>query len=523
MAVVQISKIQLRRGQKNSQSGIPQLSSAEMAWAVDTQELFIGNGSVAEGAPYVGNTKILTEHDNLFDLAASYQFASNDNSITASIPRKLQSKLDEYVSVLDFGAVGDGVTNNTPAFEAALNELFNNTDQTYKKVLVVPNGTYLFTTALRIPSGSIIQGETLLGSILKINNNDVRFVTTDGLELTDFNSTNRPKNIKISNITISRTTGQLALSGIADSHFVNVNFQGSYILGNPVVNLISEPSAVVWQNLLDGISTTNVVFDSCNFTSNSISAKCLSNDLALTTEIKFQNCKFFVNHIGIFIDGRPTQSNNWIIDSCEFEEIAQQALRSTNGRNTRIIECQFKNVGNGTGTASNPIAPMVYFEEKIGNILVDCTSDRQQSAGIVSSNNVAAITEVFNADKAIFVNRNYSTIDLSDSFAPLAVFSAENKSYTINYFLSLGDYSRTGKLTLSVSDDFSHVSITDHYQYSPSLTTDPGGQLMTNFEFNATLRDNDGLAGIDTILLSYKNPLANGIVGEISFDVTYGV
>jgi hypothetical protein len=70
MAVVQISKIQQRRGQKLL-SGMPQLSSAELAWAVDTQELFIGNGSVTEGAPYVGNTRVLTEHDNILELAGS--------------------------------------------------------------------------------------------------------------------------------------------------------------------------------------------------------------------------------------------------------------------------------------------------------------------------------------------------------------------------------------------------------------------------------------------------------------------
>ena len=76
MAVVQISKIQIRRGKKNSDSGVPQLSSAELAWAVDTQELFIGNGSVAEGAPQVGNTKILTNNDNILELGelAEYLF-----------------------------------------------------------------------------------------------------------------------------------------------------------------------------------------------------------------------------------------------------------------------------------------------------------------------------------------------------------------------------------------------------------------------------------------------------------------
>lgn len=47
MAVVQISKIQVRRGKKNSGSGLPQLASGELGWAVDTQELFIGNGSVS--------------------------------------------------------------------------------------------------------------------------------------------------------------------------------------------------------------------------------------------------------------------------------------------------------------------------------------------------------------------------------------------------------------------------------------------------------------------------------------------
>ena len=35
MAVVQISKIQVRRGKKNT-TGMPQLASGELAWAIDT-------------------------------------------------------------------------------------------------------------------------------------------------------------------------------------------------------------------------------------------------------------------------------------------------------------------------------------------------------------------------------------------------------------------------------------------------------------------------------------------------------
>ena len=85
MAVVQISRIQVRRGKANDGTGLPQLASGEMAWAIDTQQLFIGNGSVAEGSPAVGNTRLLTVNDlssysNLLGLL-SYTYKVNNNSI----------------------------------------------------------------------------------------------------------------------------------------------------------------------------------------------------------------------------------------------------------------------------------------------------------------------------------------------------------------------------------------------------------------------------------------------------------
>jgi hypothetical protein len=180
---------------------------------------------------------------------------------------------------------------------------------------------------------------------------------------------------------------------------------------------------------------------------------------------------------------------------------------------------------------------MVYFGERIGNMVMDSVSDRQQSAGITSSNLTAAYTEVFNGDKVQFLDRNYALIDKSDSFRPLAVFSATNRYTTINYCLKLGAHTRYGQLWIVIGEDIageddvilgdpgsiSEVAITDNYQYSPKFITSEGGALMTNFEFAATLRGNAGDSGIETIVLSYKNPLASGATGSISFDVTYGV
>jgi polygalacturonase len=141
------------------------------------------------------------------------------------------------VSVTDFGAVGDGSTDCVLAFETAFTQLFRNVNLNYRKVLVIPNGEYLFTSDLTIPSNAIIQGETQNGAVLNIGSNNIRLVTSTGLELADFASGNRPQNIKVSNLTIQRTTGQLSLSGIANSSFENITVLGEYILGGTVTSL----------------------------------------------------------------------------------------------------------------------------------------------------------------------------------------------------------------------------------------------------------------------------------------------
>ena len=58
MAIVQISQITNRKGLAEN---LPQLAGAELGWSTDTRQLFIGNGTLADGAPVIGYTEILTE------------------------------------------------------------------------------------------------------------------------------------------------------------------------------------------------------------------------------------------------------------------------------------------------------------------------------------------------------------------------------------------------------------------------------------------------------------------------------
>jgi hypothetical protein len=525
LAVVQISKIQIRRGQKNSNSGVPQLSSAEFAWAVDAQELYIGNGSVQEGAPYVGNTKILTEHDNILELANSYRFASNDPSITLSRPRTLLGKIDEIeVSVLDYGAVPDGSTAVNTAFTNAFTELFRNTDDTYKKVLKIPNGEYLFTQDLNIPSNVILRGETQNGVKLNLGSLNLRFISENGTGVSGFTSSDRPENVTIENLTIERVTGQTVITGLKNSTFRGVKWKGEYMLSTPTasINLSTSSAAVVWDNSVVGTKVDDVKFEKCIFESNAIAVKC-SQSVATDTNVTFQDCNFFINDTAVNIIGVPDQENIWQFNNCKFNEISRYVFNSNWGSGTKFLASSFVNCGNENNTEANPIWPMISFGESKDNLVINCFSNRQQKAGVVSSETVAGVAEVSNSDFTQLLNRNFSEIYLSNSFRPVAVFSALNNFITVNYLLRLGVHVRYGKIVFLVGDGLQKLSWTDSYQYSDIDPISEGGRIMTNFEFDAGLRDNDSDSGIETLVLYYKNPLSTGQTGNISFDVSYGV
>ena len=624
MAVIQISKIQVRRGQKNSGIGVPQLSSAEFAWAVDSQELFIGNGSVAEGAPAVGNTKILTEHDNILELAASYRFAADDTSITLSIPRGLQSKLDEIqVSVVDFGAVPDGSTDSTLAFTTAIDELFKNSNDKFKKILVVPNGVYLFLDDLIIPSNVLIKGENSQETVLEIGDNNIIFQDISG----------RPQGIVIENLTIDHNDGQTVITNSEACTFKGVKWRSGYVLGDAVfvpenasclysiptvsgaggqiqvsgsgVSLTidtfftstfastlgiavgtlnadatftanfeativggsikissksdttlaatvqsnftvrSKPdssvplttvtptlaeftdgsanvnASVFWENTLFGTRVNKLVFEDCKWYSTPLAVEC-QQTVAFDSVVDFEHCEFFVCDTGIYIGGVSGQGNLWHIDDCHFEEVANQAFISTQGRGTQFQRSRFINCGNNTNSASAPYTSIVSFGESFGNTLINCSSNRHQESGIVSVTTADTRVEFENASLASLVDRNYSELYLSDAPRPLAVFSAYNNYIYIDYTLRLSQHVRTGQIVIVINTQNTDIEISDAYTYSG------GGTVMTGFEFFAELKNNsnyDDSTGPnnDTLLLKYQNPLISGATGSIEYSITYGV
>jgi hypothetical protein len=487
MAVTQISRIQVRRGRKLSPTGIPQLASGEVAWAVDSQELFIGNGSVAEGAPYVGNTKILTEHDNILALISSYKFggADEDSVVPFSVSRSFQSKIDEIqVSVVDFGGVGDGVADNVDAFETAFSQLFQNTVETYRKVLVVPNGEYVFDSDLRVPSYVVLMGETQHGVTLRFNNGSgLKFVEAiGGFEtLATFTQELRPQYIQISNLVIE--TAQSDLSGAKDVLFEKVIFKGDYTLANPALFPQEQTAEVFWANTRLGYETTNLKFKSCEFANVEIGLRC-DQTTETETKVYFYDCDFDSVDTGILVIGVRDQVNTWKFNDCRFSNTANHALFVSNGIGMLLRECDFEKCGNlldGT-----PAVPSVYFGQSQNNILIECTTDRQQSKGITSDELALYVPEVYGADKVTFVTRNRAFIEISESFTPIAVFSAFNTHMQIKYSMSLepGDV-RDGVLSIIINKDDGVADLTDNYSYNSPLGIALGYQSNTSLVINS--------------------------------------
>lgn len=70
------------------------------------------------------------------DALIGFRQSNTSGNLPDTVNRTVHTKLQEFISIKDFGAVGDGVTNDTNAIQNAL-------DQANKKTVIFPSGQYL--------------------------------------------------------------------------------------------------------------------------------------------------------------------------------------------------------------------------------------------------------------------------------------------------------------------------------------------------------------------------------------------
>ena len=522
MAVVQISRIQIRRGQKNTGSGIPQLASGELAWAVDTQELFIGNGSVAEGAPFVGNSKILTTNDSILDLFEQYQYKKNDRTIhtgsDANYPvlRSIQERLDERVSVASFGAVGDlGSTDDTVAIQRAIDQLYLNTATVGlaqgRFILEFGPGVYTISNTVYLPSYTSIigagQGRTVInytgtGSAFEFVNDTSTPGSYSSIGSTTFS--NQPKHVTLSgfslNLTSTNTTG-FELNAVRNSVFEDIGISGQWELADAVE---ADSIGIAMYALSDIVTCQSNQFSRVNF--NNLSYGVYSKqDVINNVTIA---CAFHTMYMGVsFGQGANLTStgerfgprNNSVTESV-FEDIRRQGIKVANGSGNLSSLNRFTNVGNdNSSSALNPVYGQIEFDS-IGNSSVQDIFDRADNLATANSNR-PYVGEVVGQTAFNNVLTRKVGIVQSGSFINLFRLPIANTiGYEIEYVYQSTSHARMrrGKLLLAIDKANSNVQIVDEYEYT-------GISGDTNLEFSATLVDSDATGGVDSVQIKYRN------------------
>ena len=522
MAVVQISRIQIRRGQKNTGSGIPQLASGELAWAVDTQELFIGNGSVAEGSPFVGNSKILTTNDSILDLFEQYQYKKNDPTIQtgsdANYPvlRSIQERLDERVSVASFGAVGDlGSTDDTVSIQRAIDQLYLNTATVGlaqgRFILEFGPGVYTISSTVYLASYTSIvgagQGRTVInytgtGSAFEFVNDTSTPGSYSSIGSTTFS--NQPKHVTLSgfslNITSANTTG-FKLNAVRNSVFEDIDISGQWELADAVE---ADSIGIAMYALSDIVTCQSNQFSRVNF--NNLSYGVYSKqDVINNVTIA---CAFHTMYMGVsFGQGANLTStgerfgprNNSVTESV-FEDIRRQGIKVANGSGNLSSLNRFTNVGNdNSSSALNPVYGQSEFDS-IGNSSVQDIFDRADNLATANSNR-PYVGEVVGQTAFNNVLTRKVGIVQSGSFINLFRLPIANTiGYEIEYVYQSTSHARMrrGKLLLAIDRANSNVQIVDEYEYT-------GISGDTNLEFSATLVDSDATGGVDSVQIKYRN------------------
>lgn len=136
-----------------------------------------------------------------------------------AVDRTFTDKLGEGLSVKDFGAVGDGVADDSAAFQAAV-------DSEYK--IIVPPGIYRLETTIQIkPRRTILGAGRDVTEILAIAPMAFVFNRNEGANKIDAFSAEDWNRSALENLSIRMTTGGIRATG-HEFRAIGLNFYGGY-------------------------------------------------------------------------------------------------------------------------------------------------------------------------------------------------------------------------------------------------------------------------------------------------------
>ena len=526
MPIVQISRIQHRRGKATD---LPQLAAGEIGWSIDDQKLYIGNGTVADGAPAIGNTEIITSGSSAFSTALTHVYKGYLNTATpiltgssGDISRTLQATLDDYISVKAFGAVGDGSTADLPAIQRALEELYSDTDQAdvrAHRVLFFPAGIYNISGSIKIPPYAHLRGEGPGKTVFYQSSGNAPVAVTEDNNANVFGAitTTTPTQIQIEGICFKNgeAYGGLSIDNATHVYINDCKFHGTYVAGGAD----APTSKGITVKSTSALPCSNIVFDKCQFTKYARLVD-LSYDV---TSVIFNNCDFSIGYYGAMLGGTLDGTSNGLtvgpkniqFNSSSWSTIGQQAIWSKNSSGSvyprNVIShgnWYAKTVANNfEGVGSIREVPIVQFDNDECSSVLDFfeRTDLRIAHGGTNLNAAPELQGIGITTKAIkqaTLTNNTSSATTINEYPALA-----GKGLIIKYKIVRGTLDRTGELVISAS--------TNGVQYDDTFT-ESGADI--GVALSAEVASQDSTGGNETVLLRYTT--TDSVDATLDYQVT---
>ena len=563
MAVIEIAKIQVRRGQVNV-TGVPQLDSGEFGWAVDQQKLYIGNGGLEEGAPNVGVTEILTENNvpNLFSLPGyTYQGHSGNTIITGpggagSTYRTFQSKLDDIVSIADFGVDPNYAGDSGAQLQQAIDQIFlnNKSDKRTRRKLYFPAGTYNTSATLYIPPYATIIGEGRDCTTINITSQNQSLMqtvsgdSTPGAPVTFVEGNanilgNAPTLIRIEGITLNYASAVgrtnvaplINLDCTTNSIISNCKFTGQHLTDGTTLTDDDYCGINIRGQGQDSLISENVEIKDCIFTNikygvrsnHDINNITITNNsfVNLYSGVMFSAANDY-NYPGVWQDylfpNNPTGPSNIKITQNSFDIIEFEGVyvgsNTNNSYNNNIIAFNtFGDVAkrtNGYGSTVTNFSPVVSILSG-GNVVLENKFAREEYMRKHVGSIINYLPNV--KGKALVQSNSVNTTTIVHTSGATVVpfvkipWPGNDQIIKVKYILTkpYKPLTRTGELTLTVSLG-TDIGLSENYTY---VGTDDGGISWSAKYASAVLNVNQ------YIELSYAN--TGDSTGLLEYHYTY--
>lgn len=510
MAVIQISQIQIRRGQEN-QTGVPQLAPGEFAWAQDTENLYIGK-RIDEGAPDNNNSRVLTEkdYDTLFDLindtntgtvAVNYKYRDGVSYITDTVTRTLQSKLDDTVSLVDFGVVPSSIpTDITTNFRHAVATIFKNSEwdsdnrQQARRVLLVPAGHYFLSTYVELPPYAKLVGAgvelTKLTLTSTSGTNMFKTIDADGNNFDSGNMSSgvkRAREVHISDMTLEYVTAATAnyalisLDNVLDARVQNCTLRTAFSsTSTTTYGLVDYGIGIEVRGTGAGIASGDTsLCKNIKITGNTFDGLYRGvQSTGTVVRLVIDNNVFsnLVQGVALYtINSLPSPSNG-IFTENRFENIVQEAIYvgpNVNNYLTNHVSSYnfFIQTGNGIGLTEFTTStqyPIITFASQ-GNKSVNDYFYRRQYAEATTDPafyyNTLINGRTVIDDRSVYTATLYKSTTTNIVKIPL---TGLNQAITVTYQLATTSSARTGSILVNLSHD-GYNSVSDNYTYTEDL------------------------------------------------------